>query len=119
MLPNLIIIGAQKCGTTSLHKYLHCHPEVEMSKPKELDFFAEKSTKSTWFKGSEWYKSCFPQSDAKIYGESSPSYTGYPIFKNVPARMHGLIPDAKLIYLVRDPIQRVVSAYIQQRSTGD
>jgi hypothetical protein len=118
VLPNLIIIGAQKCGTTALHHYLQLHPEVFMSEIKELEFFIENSFKSTWYKGIDWYKSRFPQSDAKIYGESSPSYTAYPILKNVPTHMHSIIPDAKLIYMVRDPIQRVISSYIQQTSMG-
>jgi hypothetical protein len=118
MLPNLIIIGAQKCGTTALHQYLLHHPEIYMSREKELSFFVDKG-RGTWEHGVEWYKSWFPQNaNVKIYGESTPQYTSYPGFGGVPERMHSIIPDAKLIYLVRDPIQRIASAYIQQRSTG-
>lgn len=110
MKPNLIIIGAQKCGTSSLHHYLDCHPEVSMSKQKELDFFVESLN---WKKGIRWYESQFGGT-AKIHGESSPSYTMYPNFTGVPKRMHAHVPDAKLIYMVRDPIDRIVSHYLHQ-----
>jgi hypothetical protein len=118
MLPNLIIIGAQKCGTTALHNYLQLHPEVFMSKIKELNFFAKDTRASTWAKGVNWYKTWFPKSNVSIYGESSPSYTAYPISAGVPERMHSIIPNARLIYMVRDPIKRVISSYIHSRRTG-
>lgn len=114
MLPNLIIIGAQKCGTTSLHYYLSLHPHIVMSKEKELDFFvAEKR----WPKGLAWYESCFTGA-ARVYGESSPNYTNYPYFRGVPARMHAVVPAAKLIYVVRDPLERMISSYIHAYSEG-
>lgn len=110
LLPNLIIIGAMKCGTTSLHHYLNLHPEIHMSPVKELDFFI---TEKNWRKGLAWYQSQFIE-PAKVIGESSPNYTKYPAFRDVPKRMSALIPDAKLIYLVRDPIKRIVSHYLHQ-----
>ncbi|HSE84300.1 MAG TPA: sulfotransferase domain-containing protein [Thermodesulfobacteriota bacterium] len=110
-LPNLIIIGAQKCATTSLHYYLNLHPQISMSREKELDFFiAERN----WQKGVGWYKSNFT-GEALLYGESSPSYTTYPLWKGVPERMYSLIPDAKLIYIVRDPVERIISGYLHSR----
>jgi hypothetical protein len=112
MLPNLIVIGAMKCGTTSLHYYLDTHPEISMSKKKELDFFI---LEKNWPKGAEWYESNFV-GRARIYGESSPHYTNYPRFPGVPERMHSVIPDTKLIYLVRDPIERMISDYVHLRS---
>ena len=56
MLPNLIVIGAAKCGTTSLHRYLDLHPEIAMTKAKELDFFVEDRN---WQRGLGWYESQF------------------------------------------------------------
>jgi len=114
MLPNLVIIGAMKCGTTSLHHYLNLHPEISMSKQKELDFFLGKKK---WNKGIDWYQSRF-NGKAKFVGESSPNYTSYTQFPGVPERMHKLIPNAKLIYLVRDPIERMIARYIHQYSDG-
>lgn len=113
-LPNLIIIGAQKCGTTSLHYYLSLHPQISMSKEKELNFFIEGQN---WNKGLEWYTSHF-KGEAKIYGESSPNYTHCTLFPGVPVRMYNVIPEAKLIYVVRDPIERMISHYIHNYSRG-
>ena len=114
ILPNLIIIGAQKCGTTSLHYYLSLHPQIYMSKEKELDFFVFSSR---WKKGVEWYKSHFV-GEATIYGETSPNYTNYPLWKAVPKRMYSLVPNTKLIYILRDPVERIVSEYAHQYSNG-
>ena len=112
MLPNLVVIGAQKCGTSALHYYLGLHPEISMSDPKELNFFIKPDE---WRRGLEWYEGHFTE-DAKIRGESSPNYTSFPRNKGVPRRMFKLIPEAKLIYLVRDPLERIVSAYIHNLS---
>ncbi|MEM6424826.1 MAG: sulfotransferase [Cyanobacteria bacterium P01_D01_bin.128] len=116
MLPNLVIIGAMKCGTTSLHHYLSLHPEISMSKQKELDFFIEKKN---WKKGLQWYKDQFlPKSGAKIFGEASPNYTNSLYFPGAAEKMHSVIPNAKLIYLVRDPIERMIAHYIHMYSCG-
>ncbi|OQY30279.1 MAG: hypothetical protein B6244_00005 [Candidatus Cloacimonetes bacterium 4572_55] len=109
MLPNLIIVGAMKSGTSSLHYYLNLHPEIFMSKPKELDFFVRERN---WDKGPDWYRSYF-SGDAPVRGESSTSYTQCHKFSGVPERMHSMIPDAKLIYILRDPIDRIPSHYRQ------
>lgn len=114
MLPNLVVIGAQKCGTSALHYYLSLHPEVSMSNPKELNFFI----KPQWDRESvEWYESHFSE-PTKVRGESSPNYTTQPKKKGAARRMHSVIPDAKLIYMVRDPLERIVSAYIHNVSEG-
>ena len=68
-LPNLIIIGGLKCGTTSIHHYLGLHPEIQMSKPKELNFFVEELN---WDLGLDWYASRFDDR-FKVRGESSPA----------------------------------------------
>jgi hypothetical protein len=107
-LPTVIVIGAQKSGTSALHAYLGLHPEVSISSPKELDFFiAERN----WPRGLDWYRSHF-DADRPVRGESSPNYTAYPIWKDVPERMATVVPDAKLVYLVRDPLDRIASHWI-------
>lgn len=113
-LPNLIIIGAMKSGTTSLHYYLNLHPEISMSRQKELDFFNKDKN---WHKGVEWYRSHFV-GQAKIYGESSPNYTNYSRWQNTPQRMFSLVPNAKLIYIVRNPIERIISHYVHFYADG-
>lgn len=107
MLPNLIVIGAAKCGTTSLHEYLDEHPQISMSREKELHFFVDQKN---WGRGLAWYESQFDPS-APVRGESSPGYSAFPLYRGVPERMADTIPDAKLVYLVRDPVERIVSHY--------
>ena len=118
-LPNLIVIGAQKCGTSGLHYYLSLHPEISVSRPKELNFFiAERN----WPRGVDWYRSHFDP-NAKVRSEASPNYTAYPQHLEVPERMHSVLPDAKLLYMVRDPLDRIaahwVHNYAKRREKGD
>ena len=127
-LPNLIVIGAARCGTTSLHNYLSQHPEIWMSANKELRFFVDRPSldgkrplrsevdRATiggmvgrWSRGPEWYRSQFDAS-FPVRGESSPQYS-VPWFPEVAERMARVVPDAKLIYLVRDPVERAISNY--------
>lgn len=110
-LPNLVIIGAMKSGTTSLHTYLDQHPSIAMSAIKEIDFFIG----SRYLRGPEWYAAHFDPT-APVRGESSTSYTKYPQRPGVPERMAECIPDARLVYLVRDPIERAVSHYVHARN---
>ncbi len=113
-LPNLIIIGGLKCGTTSIHHYLGLHPEIQMSKPKELNFFVEELN---WDLGLDWYASRF---DGRfgVRGESSPHYTNLPRFGGVAQRIHEHCPNARLIYMVRDPIKRILSHWVHAKGAG-
>lgn len=113
-LPDFITIGSQKGGTTSLHYYLSLHPEIYVSREKELDFFIEKRN---WHKGVDWYSSNF-DTDAKLCGEVSPNYTYYPKFKDVARKIHSIVPETKLIYVLRDPVQRSVSEYLHMYTIG-
>jgi hypothetical protein len=108
------VIGAQKCGTTSLHFYLDEHPEIQMARGKELNFFVGDGS---WANGVDWYAAHFDP-DAPVRGESSPAYTNYPVYNGVPARIHSLVPEAKLVYMVRDPVERTISQYVHDYSTG-
>ena len=113
MLPIFVIIGTMKCGTTSLYHYLAEHPEIGMSRIKETDYFiAERN----YVRGRSWYESLFPKG-ARVYGEASPNYTKPWLFPGVPERIHSELPSARLIYLVRDPIARMISHY-QHRYAG-
>jgi len=113
-LPNLVVVGGLKCGTTSLHHYLNLHPEVEMSRPKELNFFVAELN---WPLGPEWYASHF-NGRASIRGESSPHYTSRPRFEGVAERMRSVLGDARLVYMVRDPIDRMLSHYLHNVGGG-
>jgi hypothetical protein len=113
-LPNLIIIGGLKCGTTSIHHYLGLHPEVQMSKPKELNFFVSELNLDL---GLDWYRGRFDDRFA-VRGESSPHYTNLPRFEGVAERIQTHCPDAKLLYMIRDPIKRVLSHWVHAKGAG-
>lgn len=116
MLPNMLIIGAGKAGTTSLHRYLGAHPDVFMSAHKELHFF---SNEHRYALGASWYAENFEAAgEASVIGEASPTYTMFPRAAETPARIHSLIPDVKLIYAIRDPVERIRSLYIQRKLDG-
>ena len=109
-LPNLLVIGSMKCGTSSLHDYIDRHPEAFMSKHKELDYFTGNNSKQSL----DWYRSQFPV-EATIRGESSQNYSKRhnPLFPGAAEAIKAVIPDVKLIYLVRDPIERYRSHKVE------
>lgn len=114
-LPHFIIIGAMKCGTTTLYRHLDQHPDIDMSRDKETDFFvAEKN----WPKGLDWYRGQFT-ADGKLRGEASPNYTKMRDFPGVPARIAATCPDVRLIYILRDPVVRAESQYRHSVIIGD
>ncbi len=114
-LPNLLIVGSPKCGTTSLHHYLAAHPEISMSEVKELDFFADEAV---WGRGLEWYRSNF-QDDLPVRGESSTAYTrGAAAADLASLRASEVLGAPKIIYMVREPIERIRSDYHQHRAAG-
>ena len=85
-----------------------------MTPEKELHFF---SNPRTWRRGLDWYASQFDGS-APIRGEASVGYTAWPKRKGVPERMASVVPEARLLYVVRDPIERILSSWIQRYSDG-
>jgi hypothetical protein len=119
-LPTFFVIGAARSGTTSLHHYLSLHPEIQMSATKEPHYFAgpegEFSYHAPRVAGIDEYRSLFdPRYSTR--GEASPSYSAFPRRRGVPARIKELVPEAKFVYLVRDPIDRAVSHYLHGVAT--
>lgn len=103
-LPDFIIIGARKAGTTSLFEYLKQHPDVKMARESELNFFS-----SHYYRSKLYYRSFFPlKTDNRITGERS---TYYLIHPHVPKRIKKDIPHAKIIVLLRDQVKRAHSQY--------
>ena len=103
-LPDFLVVGAQKSGTTALYTYLRWHPEILGPFWKEVSFFDRH-----WAKGEAWYRGQLPlRSDGKVVGEASPSYLFHPL---APARVFSVVPDAKLVVLVREPGDRAYSQY--------
>lgn len=112
MLPNFLIIGAAKAGTTSLYHYVRSHPQAFMPERKELSFFCEEFN---WNRGVDWYERHFEGAGSAVaVGEASPRYTVHPLYRGVPARIAGLLPGVRLVYLVREPIKRMQSHYLDR-----
>ena len=113
-LPTFFIIGAPKAGTTSLHSYLAAHPQIQMSSVKEPRFFAGPENGIPYppdrVGSLDAYEALFDPA-AEVRGESSTDYATHPRRQGVPERIGELVPEARFIYLVRDPIARTVSHY--------
>jgi hypothetical protein len=113
-LPDFIIIGAMKAGTTSLARYLDVHPQIQLSRRKEPDFFSHDPTA---LRGLAWYESGF-EDTTQLQFEASTNYTKYPFSQRVPERMHALLPHIKLVYILRDPVDRLRSHLHDGGRTG-
>ncbi|MEM7200590.1 MAG: sulfotransferase domain-containing protein [Planctomycetota bacterium] len=119
-LPDFLVIGAAKAGTTSLFSYLSEHPNVAPVFRKEIYFFDMH-----WGRGARWYRSQFPTVFAKhwarrngrplLAGEATPCYMFHP---HVPKRVLELVPKAKLIVLLRNPVDRAYSYYCMNARRG-
>ena len=118
-LPTFVVIGAMKAGTVSLRHYLDEHPDVFVGgggKFGEPNFFVAENN---WSRGRGWYESLFDRAGrAAAIGECSPCYTWAHVYRGVPERMAQVIPEARLVYVVRDPIVRMQSMYMHQVSAG-
>jgi len=111
--PDFIVIGAAKCGTTSLYQYLRFHPQVRLPIWKEIEYFCFPE------RGRHWYTSHFPRiADAGVRlvtGEASP---GYLSIRACPKRVHREYPRVKLVAIIRDPVDRAISHFHHDRASG-
>jgi len=121
--PEAFLIGAQKAGTTSLAYLLEQHPKIALSEPKEPDYFTRY-----YSRGIDWYRSCFPDPNASICLDASTSYTMLPLHEHVratdplvgvPERMYKCNPDARFIYILRNPVLRTYSSYWHSVRNGE
>lgn len=114
VLPDFLIIGAQKSGTTSLHRYLTRHPQVRESTLKEVHFFdgGLEDGKDAHALGEAWYRAHFPLASEMAPGEkafeASPAYLFHPL---AAARIAALVPEARLVAILRNPTDRAISHY--------
>ena len=113
-LPDFVVIGAMKGGTTTLHVLLGRHPEVFTTREKELAYCEDRGN---WHRGEAWYRRQF-RTAKRLCGESSPGYARWPLVTSVPERMRAVLPEAKLVYCVRDPLARAVSHYKHRLAIG-
>lgn len=110
-LPGFLVIGAQKAGTTALYAYLRWHPGITGPSWKEVSFFDRH-----WWRGERWYRGQFPlRSRGRLVGEASPSYLFHPL---APQRVRSIVPDVRLVALVRNPVERAYSQYQHEVALG-
>ena len=107
--PAFIIIGAMKAGTTTLHAYLKRHPRIFLPERKEPGYFGQDNN---YAKGHDWYLRLFDGArEEQVCGESSTCYTRLLEYPNAAPRMARLLPNARLIYVMRHPVKRAYSHY--------
>lgn len=105
-----------KSGTSSLHSYLSAHPQIFMPAVKEVNFF--RGAKD-FAKGLDWYSDQFSAAKpGQLLGEASPDYTKHPHHEGAPQRVKDTCPDAKLIFIAREPVERMRSMYLHPVSEG-
>jgi hypothetical protein len=123
LLPDFIIVGAAKSGTTSLYHYISSHPDLYMSIPKEINFFSSQEIKKQNLYYDyhsvdrlDEYKKCFQKAkNSSVIGEGSVSYLSYP---SVPGKIKDLLPDVKILILLRSPVERAFSHYLMDYRMG-
>ena len=113
-LPTFLVIGAMKGGTTSLHRHLGLHPEIGVAAEKELHFFSKPEVHA---RGLGWYARRFP-AGRPCRGEASATYAKRHLHPGTAERVRDALPGVKLIYLVRDPVERAISHYFHERRQG-
>ena len=109
-LPDFLILGAQKAGTTALYAYLRWHPDITGPSFKEVSFFDRH-----YAKGERWYRAHLPMKRRARVGEASPGYLFHPL---APERVRQMIPNARLIALLREPVERAFSHYQHEVALG-
>ena len=116
-LPDFIHIGGMKCGSTSLFHYMRAHPEVGTSKYKQTYFFNDRKDargerEGNWHQGLDWYRKEWPANGKVIYEGMSLGYSDWPNEQGIPARIARIVPHARFIYMVRNPVDRAVSHWM-------
>jgi hypothetical protein len=113
-LPQFLILGAQRSGTTTLYKWIMQHPQILPGTEKEIHFFDRN-----FQNGVSWYRLHFPTrrklGSDRITGEATPYYLFHP---RAPERIRRVLPDVKMIALLRNPVERAVSHYFHEVHVG-
>ncbi len=110
-LPTFVIAGAQKSGTSTLSKLIALHPEAHVFEKKETHYF-------DWYyqRGIDWYAGLFkPRPGQSVIGEATPTYMHYPVARE---RMMDVLPDAKIVVIMRHPVERAYSHFWHSRKYG-
>lgn len=117
LMPDFLVIGAAKCGTTSLCDDLARHPGIFISEPKEIEYFCRDEN---YERGTGWYTSHFAGAlPGQLRGEGSTHYTDHPAMPRAAERIASDLPGAKLVYMIRDPVRRAYSGWLQKIKNQD
>ena len=115
--PDFILIGAMKCGTTTFAEQLGAQKGLFLTTPKEPNFFSDDAV---FAKGFDWYQKLFAAAaPGDICGEASTHYTKRPDYPETLPRLSAQLPDIRLIYMIRNPVQRLISHYIHAWTEGE
>jgi hypothetical protein len=109
-LPEFVVVGAQRSGTSSMFRYLSAHPEVRRPLRKEIDYFS-----AHYGRPESWYQAHFPIRRGARSFDCTPQYFVHPL---APERCRATLPDAKIVIMVRDPIARLMSQFSHMRGAG-
>lgn len=115
-LPHFVIVGAMKSATSTLQEQLAVQPGIFMSDPKEPNFF---SNDEQFSRGLGWYSGLFARAKtADLAGEASTHYTKLPTYPRTVSRLKQHLPGARFVYVMRHPIDRLISHYVHEWSMG-
>lgn len=115
-IPDFLIVGAMKCGTSTLQAQLAVQPGIFMTTPKEPNFFSDDPV---FARGLGWYEALFAAAQpGDLKGEASTHYTKLPTYPDSLPRLQAALAAPRIIYLIRDPVARAVSHYIHEWTMG-
>lgn len=115
-LPHFLIIGAMKSGTSTLQAQLAAQPGVFMTTPKEPNFFSDDDI---FARGMGWYQTLYRDAGpGDLLGEASTHYTKLPTYPHTVDRLAAAVPAPRLVYVIRDPVERALSQYLHEWSRG-
>ncbi|MEL6264761.1 MAG: sulfotransferase [Pseudomonadota bacterium] len=115
-LPDFVIVGAMKCATSTLFDQLCALPVFEWTEPKEPEFFSDDAV---FARGLAWYEGLFAgMAEGSLKGEASTGYSKRPTYPLAVERLAAAVPGARIVYVVRDPFERLVSQFIHEWTQG-
>lgn len=108
-LPDVIIPGVQKCGSSSMYRWLASHPDVCFPKRKEPNYFTDERVHR---RGLSWYSALFEGAEpGQLVGEASTAYLYPKLAAKAASRIAALVPDVRLVVVLREPVARLRSHY--------
>ncbi len=114
--PDFLIVGAMKSGTTTLQAQLVAQPQIFMTTPKEPNYFSDDAV---YAQGPDWYAGLYADASPEaLKGEASTHYTKLPTYPHTVSRLAAAVPDPRLIYVIRNPVDRAISHFIHEWSQG-